>query len=286
MSPPPADPIVWLNGQLLKESEARVSPFDHGFTVGDGVFETLVTYRGRPFALTRHWQRLARSAAGLGLPVPSQDELSAALNAVIEANQLPEARLRITVTGGRAPLGSAKGDGSATVVVAAAPKPVWPRAADVVVVPWPRNERGALAGLKTTSYAENVVALAFAQSRGCDEAVFGNTRGDLCEGTGTNIFVVTDHGLRTPPLSSGPLAGVTREIVLEIVRQAGIRVAEETMPLDVLARADEAFLTSTTREVQPIATVDGKPLPHAPGPFTARIIAAWRVLVETGNLDP
>ncbi len=134
----------------------------------------------------------------------------------------------------------------------------------VVSAPWVRNERAATAGLKTTSYAENVIALAHAKERGALEAVFGNTRGELCEATGSNVFVVVDGVLRTPPLDSGCLAGITRELLLEWCRDAGIEVVEEALPLDVLAHADEVFLTSSIKDVFPVSAVDGRVLP-APG---------------------
>jgi branched-chain amino acid aminotransferase len=136
---------------------------------------------------------------------------------------------------------------------------------DVTTVPWPRNEHGALSGLKTTSYGENVRALAYAAEHGGSEAIFGNTAGNLCEGTGTNVFVVSGGQLLTPPLSAGCLAGVTRALVIE---WSG--AVEQDLPLSALAEADEAFLTGTTRDVQPIRFVDGQALPAAPGPVTAK----------------
>jgi branched-chain amino acid aminotransferase len=144
----------------------------------------------------------------------------------------------------------------------------------------PRNERGALTGLKTTSYGENVVALGRAAQAGAGEAIFGNTVGALCEGTGSNVVVARGGRLVTPPLASGCLAGVTRALVLEVCD-----VEEADLPLDALATADEAFLTSTTREVQPIARVDGAPLPAAPGPLTSAAADAFRALLAR-DLDP
>jgi branched-chain amino acid aminotransferase len=151
------------------------------------------------------------------------------------------------------------------VVIALGPPTEWGEAGDVVTVPWLRNERGALTGIKTTSYAENVRALAYAAERGGNEAIFANTRGDLCEGTGTNVFLVTGGELVTPPLSAGCLAGVTRGLVLE-----WFGAAERDVPVGELAAASEAFLTSTTRDVQPIRSVDGVELPEAPGPVTRK----------------
>jgi branched-chain amino acid aminotransferase len=276
---------VCVNGELGPADRLRISPLDHGLLVGDGVFETLRVYGGIPFAWTRHLQRLARSAAGLGLELPEVATLREQAEAVLAANALTEARLRITITGGPAPLGSERAAVPSTVVVAASALTPWPPTADVVTVPWPRNERGATAGLKTISYAENVRALAFAHERGAGEAVFANTRGALCEATGSNVFLVRDGGLLTPPEASGCLLGVTRALVLELAGTLGIDAGEPDLPLDALAAADEAFLSSTTREVQAIAHVDGAALPVAPGPVTARMADAFTALVAR-DLDP
>ena len=272
--------IVWIDGELVDGAEARVSPFDHGLLTGDGVFETLRVVRGRPFASRRHMARLAHSAAGLRLPCPPAETVLAAMEAVIRANGLDEGRLRITVTGGPSPLGSDRGVVGPTVIVTGGALPAWPPATDVAVVPWPRNDRGALAGLKTISYGENVVALAYARERGAGEAIFGNLAGDLCEGTGTNVFVGVGGRLVTPPLSAGCLAGVTRELLTELVA-----VVQNDLRLAALASADEAFLTSSTRDVQPIRAVDGHLLPACPGPLTQAAAAAFAALVAR-DLDP
>jgi len=257
---------VWMNGDLLPDDDARVSVFDHGLVVGDGVFETIKVANGIPFAMTRHLARLRRSALGLGLPEPDVEQIrNGALSVIAASSDPPLARLRVTVTGGKSPLGSERGDSPVTAIVAMAEQPPPAPAVDVVTVPWPRNERGALSGLKTTSYGENVRALAYAAERGGNEAIFANTVGQLCEGTGTNVFVVTGGRLLTPPLSSGCLAGVTRALVIE---WAGAE--EEDLPLEALAGADEAFLSGTTRDVQPIRRVDGRELPSAPGPVTRK----------------
>ena len=272
--------LVWCNGNVVEADQVKVSPFDHGLLTGDGVFETLKVYDGRSFAVTRHLERLEHSAVGMGLTMPDAAQLRRAIDEVVEANAINDGRVRITLTGGPAPLGSERGDAGQTVLVAASGLTPWPDTTDVVVVPWPRNEQGALAGLKTTSYGENVVALAHARERGAGEALFANTVGMLCEGTGTNVFLVVGGRLLTPPLSSGCLAGVTRALVVEI---AG--AAEEDIPVDQLAQADEVFLTSTTREVQPVAHVDGRAVPAAPGPVTAEAARAFADLVSR-DLDP
>jgi branched-chain amino acid aminotransferase len=276
---------VWLNGVLADADETHISPFDHGLLVGDGVFETLRVYEGVPFAWTRHYERLVHSGNGLGLAVPDDEVLRPAATAVIAANQLVDARLRITVTGGLAPLGSERGDAAPTVVIAATPVKPWPALETVATVPWPRNERGATAGLKTISYAENVRALAFAHDHGAGEAIFCNTRGELCEATGSNLFVVLDGVACTPPADSGCLLGVTRALVLELAATYGVPTQECALAPDALTGADEAFLTSTTREVHPIAKVDDHDLPQAPGPLTKQLADAFTQLVAT-NQDP
>ncbi|MEU3254982.1 aminodeoxychorismate lyase [Streptomyces sp. NPDC006997] len=271
---------IWLDGGLQDAEGARVSVFDHGLTVGDGIFETVKAVDGRPFALTRHLDRLTRSARGLGLPDPDHDEVRRACAAVLEANPTPLGRLRVTYTGGHGPLGSDRGEHGPTLVVAVGATVRRPDTTAVITVPWTRNERGALTGLKTTSYAENVVALARAHEQGASEALFGNTVGQLCEGTGSNVFVVLDGQLHTPPVASGCLPGITRALVVE---WTGAR--ETDLPLDVLERAEEVFLTSTLRDVQAVHRVDGRDLAGTPGPVTAK---AMRVFEERAaeHLDP
>ncbi|HWM36466.1 MAG TPA: aminodeoxychorismate lyase [Streptomyces sp.] len=271
---------IWLDGGLKDVDEARVSVLDHGLTVGDGVFETVKVTDGRPFALTRHVNRLAASARGLGLPAPDRDEVRRACAAVTEAAPVPFGRLRITYTGGPAPLGSDRGETRPTLVVVLGEATRRSDTTAVITVPWTRNERGALTGLKTTSYGENVLALARAHQQGAGEALFANTLGRLCEGTGTNVFVVLDGELHTPPLESGCLAGITRALVAD---WTGAR--ETDMPLDVLEQAEEIFVTSSLRDVQAVHRVDGRELPGAPGPVTAK---AMRLFDEgsAADIDP
>ena len=272
--------IVWVDGTLSVETEARVSPFDHGLLTGDGVFETLRVTRSQPFARRRHLERLARSAAGMRLPCPPPAVVAEAMDEVIRANGIEEGRLRVTLTGGPSALGSDRAAAAPTLIVAAGPLPDWPPAADVVIAPWPRNERGALTGIKTVSYGENVVALAHAHDHGAGEAIFANLAGNLCEGTGTNVFVGMGGRLVTPPLSAGCLAGVTRDLLLELVE-----VVVADLPLAALAAADQAFLTSSTRDVQPIRSVDGQPLPSCAGPLTEKAATAFADLMAR-DLDP
>lgn len=271
---------AWVDGRVLEALEApalRVD--DHGFTVGDGVFETLKVVDGRAFAVRRHLDRLERSAAGLALDVPSRTRVEEGIAAALAGQDLPLGRLRITLSAGPAPLGSGRGEGPATLVVIAGAASSWEPTTAVATVPWPRNERSAVAGLKTTSYAENVVALAAAHHAGASEAVLPNTVGHLCEGTGSNVFYVVDGELRTPALTTGCLAGITRALVLE---WCGAVECEE--PIAVLEHAEEVFLTSSTRDVHPVRRVDGRDL-DAPGPVTQGVMATWAER-SAADIDP
>ena len=275
---------VWVDGAVVEADQARVSVFDHGLTVGDGVFETAKVVDGVPFALTRHLDRLASSASGLGLTPPDDGALRDAVGAALAANGDTVAagplRLRITLTGGTSPLGSDRGQAGPTLVVALAPLTAWAPTAKVVVVPWTRNQRAATAGLKTTSYADNVVALAHAKAHGGTEAVLANTAGMLCEGTGSNVFLVLAGELVTPPLSSGCLAGVTRALVLEWTG-----AVERDLPIVALLRADEVFLTSSTRDVQAVHAVGDDAYRDAPGPLTRQVAATFAER-SAADVDP
>lgn len=261
---------VWVNGRLVEPGDPSLLAHDHGMTVGDGVFETCVVRDGVPFAMSRHLRRLATSARGLGLPTPDDDALRDAANAVLadrarhDGAPLAHGRLRITMTGGAGPLGSDRGDAPPTLVVLASPVPSPASSTAVHVVPWVRNERSAVSGLKTTSYAENVVALARAHEYGASEAVFANTRDELCEGTGSNVLVVLGGVAVTPPLESGCLAGITRELLLEWAAADGLAVEERTVAMAELAEVEEVLLTSSTRDVQAVHRVDEREL--VPGP--------------------
>lgn len=256
---------VWLDGTLVDDSVAAVSVFDHGLTVGDGVFETLLAYHDTGLAFAGdHLARLRRSAAGLGLTVPYDDlALAEAMAAVVASHRGDgdvRVRVRLTVTGGPAPLGSDRGASGPTVIVVGAPQVPWSPTTSLAPVPWPRSELSAVAGLKTTSYAENVIALRAAREAGAEEALFCDLQGRVCEGTGSNVFACIGGRLVTPTLATGCLAGVTRGVVLSCCD-----AEERDFTLDELADASEVFVTSTTREVQPVHEVIGLRKWDAPG---------------------
>lgn len=273
------DCLVWLGGQVMAGADATVSVLDHGFTVGDGVFETLKVVNGTPFAMQRHLDRLRFSAVALGLDAPADSIVRSACDDLVTAwiaGSGGDARLRITVTSGVGPPGSARSAHEPTLVLMVVPLGITEATTPVVTVPWRRNEMGATAGIKTTSYADNVMALAVARQAGASEALMANVAGDLCEGTGSNVFVVIDDELLTPPLSSGCLAGVTRALVLE----SGCGAVERDVPFGALAEATEVFLTSTTRDVQAVIAIDGRRLADAPGPHTLRAIESFEAIAR------
>ena len=258
---------VWLNDELVDAQKATVSVFDHGFTVGDGAFETLKVVNTQPVALTRHIKRLVHSLNTIGIEFDKEDLLKKAINEVISANKsLGEVmRMRITYTSGVGPLGSDRTKDNFTLVVAVSPESIWPDTALVITVSDPRNDKSILAGSKTTSYAQNAALLSVAKKQGAHEAIMPNTKGELCEGTGSNIFVVKDGQVMTPPLSGGCLGGITRALVIK-----WFDVKEVDLPMSVLKDVDEAFLTSSTRDIQPISKIDDRVL-NAPGPVASKM---------------
>jgi branched-chain amino acid aminotransferase len=271
---------VWLDGALVDDQAARVSASDHGFLVGDGVFDTLRVYRGRPFALGEHLARLRESATAMRIPMPASIDLEEATREVLEANELSEARMRITLTSGAGPPGLARGAGTPTVLIVAVPITPWPPTATAVVSSLRRDQSSPLAGVKTISLAGSVIALAEARDAGADEALLLNARGELCEATTANVFLVHEGVATTPPLESGCLPGITRQHVL------ALGATERTLlPADIV-QAEEAFLTSSTRELQPLVVVDGRVVGSGePGPVTRRLAEAYSARVDA-SFDP
>lgn len=270
---------IWLRDRLVDSSTALVSATDLGFSLGDGVFETVKLSAGEPFALTRHLDRLVRSAHIARIPPPDLDEVRAAVAAVCSRHRA-DGFLRITLSAGNSPMSTPRHLLEPTLAVWVRPGPVRTAPTRVITTEWVRNERGPLVGAKSTSYAENLLAIAAADEAGAGEALFANTVGDLCEASSANVFVGFGDRLVTPPLSSGCLPGITRALLLE----AGVGV-EEQIPMERLAEATEMFVVSTGREVQPICAIDDRELPTCPGPLTASARQVWMEQIGC-QLDP
>lgn len=243
----------WVHDALVPVADAKVSVLDHGFTVADGVFETLKVTAGQVFALDRHLLRLGRSAAGLGINLPDLDLIHKGVAEVLAANiNVALGRMRITVTSGTGPLGSDRTNAEPTLVISLAEQNPWPTETSILLVPWPRNEKSPLVGLKTTSYAENVFALEAAHAHGYSEAIMSDSIGRLSEGTGSNIFLVIGEEVVTPSSESGLLQGITRELTTEWALAAGYKVVERDVANAELWQATEVFITSSTRDVHPV----------------------------------
>lgn len=261
---------VWVGtgsqGALVAAADATVSAFDHGFTVGDGIFETMKVVDGRLFLWPWHLERLHASAEHMRIPLPD-DALLTDVVMAIARDSVGEvgaaARVRLTISAGLGPLGSARFEVPPTIVCAASAMPVRSGDARLHIASWPRNERSPLSGVKSTSYAENVLALAEATSVGAGEALFFNTAGALCEGTGSNVFIVEGGVVVTPPRSAGLLAGVTRRFVLGLADER-IPALERSISPAELAAADEVFITSTFQDVRGVCDIDGRALDVGP----------------------
>ncbi len=274
-----------VNGIVVPAAEARVSVLDNGFAFGDSVYEVLRTYGGSAFEPGRHFRRLRASAARLGFEVPSSDaDLLRQVEALLARAGEGESYLRIIVTRG---VGDCSYDFSRvagpTVVMiqkALASYPVrhYEEGIRVAAVGIRRNHPRALdPAIKSSNLLNNILAVREAQARGCDEPLLLNHEGFLAEGASTNLFIVWEGALMTPPLSAGILAGITREVVLELVAGLGIACHEKPLHKDALLGADEAFMTSTTREVVPVRQVDEDLIGDGrPGPYTCQIMDAFR----------
>ncbi len=277
--------IVYLNGFLMPRSQALISVMDYGFLYGFGLFETMRAYRGQVFRLERHLSRLAHSAEILGLPVGAL-ALKGAVMGTIQANQLSEARIRITVSTGE---GAMPPDPSTcsqpTVLILAEhykpyPEQVYHKGFNAVVSSIRRNSQSPLSRLKSANYLESILAKQEARAAEADEALCLNEKGLLAEASMSNIFLVTDGILRTPDEESGILPGITRETILELAPQLGINTLEQDISLNELSQAEEAFLTNSLIEVMPLTELAGKAIGSGrPGPLTRRLMAAYKKLV-------
>lgn len=272
---------VWLNGALLDEEAARISPFDRGFLLGDSVFETLRVYRGRAHALGEHLARLKGSCDATRLPFPAGIE--AAVEAVVRANGLDEAGVRITVTRGPGGRGSSpRGAGPSTVLVTAMPVPHAPEVyTKGLRLRSSRHRRipadSLPADIKSTNYLVHVLARIEAEEAGADDALFVDEQGFVVEATQANVFALFGRELVTPPLASGCLPGQTRAELLALASGLGLTPIERALTIEDLCRASEVLLSASLLEVAPVIEVDGSVIgTGAPGPMAKTLHAAYR----------
>jgi branched-chain amino acid aminotransferase len=280
---------VFFNGLIIEEEEARLPVQDRGVLFGDGLFETIRAYDGRPFRLDRHLERLRRGCEVLGLAgLPEGAELEAAVSHLYHLNvREGDAYVRITLTGG--PYDGSKHlqrPGRPNLFIVVKPYEGYPDAfyrhgMRMVVSRIRRNSTSPITRIKSNNYLEALIAKEEARSRGADDAIFLNERDQLAEAGSANIFWVRQGGVFTPEIGCGLLPGITREAVLELCGQLGIACHEGCYLLPELAGADEAFITVSTGEIVPVAELEGRSFGGTcPGPVTTRLAAAYRELVR------
>jgi len=280
--------IIYLDGRLVPYSKAKLSPLDHGFLYGYGLFETMRAYQGHIFRLDRHLARLRHSAERIGLVDRlTAFDLEAACTKTLEANKLKDARLRLTVSAGEGDMTPDPGTCSSPTVLITVrdlvplPPEKYESGFKAALSSLRRNSQSPLSRLKSTCYMENILALMAARAAGCDEAILLNEQGYLAEGSTTNIFLVNKAELITPSLESGVLHGVTREAVLETAQAANIKTQERQVELKELIEAEEAFITNSILELMPLTWFEGKPIGTGkPGQLTKELLAAYRKLVN------
>jgi branched-chain amino acid aminotransferase group I len=275
---------AYVNGEFVEQEAAVVSASDRGLLHAYGLFETMRSYGGRVFRLEQHYQRLAEGASTIGIELPLRlEELRAAIDALLERNALPDARIRLTVTAGPAP---ESGAATPSVLLVATPLTDYPpelyeRGMAAITSDIRRNEKSPLSRVKSLNYLDNLLAREEARRKGADHTILLNTRGLVAEGSSSNVFIVDGEGLTTPSIESGVLPGITRAVVMEIARDAGIPIRESEVAPAELSGASEAFLTGSVMGVMPLTRLDGSPIGDGqPGPRTREVSRLYEQAVE------
>jgi branched-chain amino acid aminotransferase len=279
--------IIYLNGQLVEATQARVSVLDQGFLHGYGAFETMRAWNGKVFRLDEHLARLTHAAEEIGILLGGQmDILAQAVRATLEANDLPDARVRVTVTAGEGPgYPELPAPGPPTIVVLASALPPetdeeLARGYTAIVATRQRDSQSILARLKSTSYLENLLARWEAKQKGADEAIILNERGCLAECAMANIFVVEGRRLATPSPDCGLLRGITRQAVIEIATDRDFPVDETWFLAENLKHVSEVFITNSIHGVMPVTSIDGRQVGDGqPGAITRLIHQGYQELV-------
>jgi branched-chain amino acid aminotransferase group I len=279
--------IIYLNGSLIPGFQAKISPFNHGFLYGYGLFETMRAYGGLIFRINRHLARLHDAAETLGIARElAAFDLEKACHDLLKANKLTEARIRLTVTAGEGDMVPNPDTRRGVTIFIASQKLVPPspeiyqRGYSAILSSYRRNSQSPLSRLKSISYLENFLARQEARAAGVNEVVLLNEKGFLAEGSSTNIFLLSSQMLFTPAIESGVLPGITREVILELAKSKGIAAVVKQVELGELQTAREAFLTSSTIEIMPLTRLDNEPIGSGKqGPVTHQLMSSYRELV-------
>lgn len=273
-----------VNGEVGSAEDRLLSPLDQGFLFGASVYETVRTYDGVPFLVARHLKRLRESASALGIDIDvSDDTLTRRLQETLDASANAESSVRIVVSAGVGAIDYRQGSTKTpTIVIVVRPLQSFPDSlyqdgATASIVSIMRAGRGNLSPrIKSSNLLNNLMALRQAHERGAYEALMLNPKGQVCEGSMSNVFVVADATISTPPISAGILEGITRELVLSIAREGGFDLEEKTVLPDELLGADEVFITASSRQVVPIVRVDDHPIADGrPGTVTKKLISLY-----------
>ena len=276
--------LVYINGELVPESEAKISVFDHGFLYGDGVFEGIRAYRGVVFKLREHIERLYDSAKFLRIEIPmSKEELMEAILETVRRNGLSDCYIRVVVTRGVGDLGldPRKCEKPSIIIIARPMAPLLGKKVVSLIISSVRRDGVDATNhqVKSLNYLNNILAKLEAINAGADDAVMLDSRGFVSEATGENIFIVKDERIMTPPPTSGILSGITRDCVIELARRLGYEVVERELTPFELLTADEVFLTGTAAEIVPVESVNGRKIgERVPGPITERLIREFEKL--------
>lgn len=283
---------IYLDGEIVQETEAKISVFDHGFLYGDGIFEGIRAYNGRVFMLDEHLDRLFESAKTIMLDIPlSKDEMKEAILETIRANDLKDAYVRLVISRGPGDLGldPRKCDKPTIVIIASAiqlyPEELYQQGLKLVTVATRRNGPEMVnPRIKSLNYLNNIMARIEANMQDAPEAIILNSDGYVAECTGDNIFMIKGETLYTPPLYAGILKGTKREIVLEIAAEMGLEVREELFTRHDLYNADESFLSGTAAEVIPVVEIDGRKVGDGEvGEKTKELIAEFREIANSSG---
>jgi branched-chain amino acid aminotransferase len=285
----PVSRQIYISGKFVPQEEAKISVFDHGLLYGDGVFEGLRAYGGMVFRLAEHIVRLYESAKAIWLEIPmSQKEMIDAVNEAVRINKIDDGYIRLVVTRGAGTLGldPNRCSNPQVIIIADAislyPKELYEQGLEIVTVSVQRTHPAALnPRIKSLNYLNNILAKIEGLQAGCIEALMLNHKGEVAECTGDNIFLVRGGVLSTPPVDAGILAGVTREAVIELAREAGIEVREVPLTKHDVYIADECFLTGTAAEVIAVVKVDSRAIGTGkPGPVTRDLNERFKTLTR------
>jgi len=276
--------LVYINGEFVPESEAKISVFDHGFLYGDGVFEGIRAYKGVVFKLREHLERLYDSAKFLRIEIPmSKEDLMEVILETVRRNGLSDCYIRVVITRGVGDLGldPRKCEKPSIIIIARPMAPLLGKRSVSLIISSVRRDGVDATNhqAKSLNYLNNILAKLEAINAGADDAVMLDSRGFISEATGENIFIVKDERIMTPPPTSGILSGITRDCVIELARRLGYEVVERELTPFELLTADEVFLTGTAAEIVPVESVNGRKIgEEVPGPITERLIKEFEKL--------